>query len=120
MINESVYISDTTRGGDIYKGGREVTNVNAEKIQTVYTEPLNTSTAKWLKEIILSPNVWIEMTTDATEMAEARNPILRPSDKGYIPVIITNTEIETVNQKEGLVVFNLEYTLSHKVITQRN
>ena len=34
------FISDSMRGGNIYKGGREVTNVNAEKNKSVYTEPL--------------------------------------------------------------------------------
>ena len=114
------YISDTMRGGDIYKGGREVTNVNAEKTQSVYTEPLNKSVAKWLEEMMLSPNVWIEKDTDATAMGNTMNPCLRPSTKEYVPVIITNSDVETVNQAEGLVKFNIEYTLSHKVITQRN
>ena len=108
------------RGGDIYKGGREVTNVNAERVQSVYTEPLNKSVAKWLEEMMLSPNVWIEKDTEATQMGNTRNPYLRPSDKEYIPVIITNSDIETVNQENGLVKFNIEYTLAHKVITQRN
>lgn len=116
----SFYISDQMRGGNIYKGGREVTNVNAEKNQSVYTEPLNTSKAKWLQEIMLSPNVWIEMDTDATAMGNSVNSHLRPSTKEYIPIIITNNDVETVNQAEGLVKFNIEYTLSHKVITQRN
>ena len=84
------YHSDTMRGGDIYKGGREVSNVNAERVKSVYTEPLNKSVAKWLEEIMLSPNVWIEMDTDATEMGNLRNSYLRPSTKEYIPVIITN------------------------------
>jgi hypothetical protein len=119
-MNPSLYHSDTMRGGDIYKGGREVSNVNAERVQSVYTEPLNKSVAKWLEEMMLSPNVWIEMDTEATEMGNARNPYLRPSDKEYIPVIITNSDIETVNQENGLVKFNIEYTLAHKVITQRN
>ena len=114
------YISDTMRGGDIYKGGREVTNVNAERVQSVYTEPLNKSVAKWLEEIMLSPNVWIEKDTEATKMGNTRNPYLRPSTKEYIPVIITNSDIETVNQENGLVRFNIEYTLAHKVQTQRN
>jgi len=114
------YHSDTMRGGDIYKGGREVSNVNAERVQSVYTEPLNKSVAKWLEEMMLSPNVWIEMDTEATQMGNARNPYLRPSDKEYIPVIITNSDVETVNQENGLVKFNIEYTLAHKVITQRN
>ena len=119
-LDTSLYHSDTMRGGDIYKGGREVTNVNAEKTQSVYTEPLNKDVAKWLEEMMLSPNVWIEMDTDATQMGNTRNPYLRPSDKEYIPVIITNSDIETVNQENGLVKFNIEYTLAHKVITQRN
>ena len=120
LIDESLYHSDTMRGGDIYKGGREVSNVNAERVQSVYTEPLNKSVAKWLEEMMLSTNVWIEMDTEATQMGNTRNPYLRPSDKEYIPVIITNSDIETVNQENGLVKFNIEYTLAHKVITQRN
>ena len=119
-LDPSVYISDTMRGGDIYKGGREVSNVNAERVQSVYTEPLNKSVSKWLEEMMLSPNVWIEMDTEATEMGFLRNPYLRPSTKEYIPVIITNSDVETVNQENGLVKFNIEYTLAHKVITQRN
>ena len=119
-VTDDKYKSDTMRGGDIYKGGREVTNVNAERIQSVYTEPLNKSVAKWLEEIMLSPNVWIEMDTEATKMGNTRNPYLRPSTKEYIPVIITNSDIETVNQENGLVRFNIEYTLAHKVQTQRN
>ena len=119
-IQNSLYHSDTMRGGDIYKGGREVSNVNAERVQSVYTEPLNKSVAKWLEEIMLSPNVWIEMDTEATQVGNVRNPYLRPSDKEYIPVIITNSDVETVNQENGLVSFNIEYTLAHKVITQTN
>ncbi len=114
------YISDTMRGGDIYKGGREVTNVNADRVQSVYTEPLNKSVANWLEEMMLSPNVWIEKDTEATAKGNSSNPYLRPSTKGYIPVIITNSDIETVNQENGLVRFNIEYTLAHKVQTQRN
>ena len=119
-IANTEYHSDTMRGGDIYKGGREVTNVNAEKTQSVYTEPLNKSVAKWLEEMMLSPNVWIEKDTDATAMGNTMNPYLRPSTKEYIPVIITNSDVETLNQEKGLVKFNIEYTLAHKVITQRN
>ena len=69
---------------------------------------------------MLSPNVWIEMNTEATKRGHETNPYLRPSVNGYIPVIISNSEIDTVNQSEGLVKFNIEYILSHKVVTQRN
>jgi hypothetical protein len=108
------------RGGDLYKGGREVLGVNADRVQSVYTEPLNKSVANWLEEMMLSPNVWIEKDTEATARGNSSNPYLRPSTKEYIPVIITNSDAETVNQSEGLVKFNIEYTLAHKVKTQRN
>ena len=119
-VDTSAYISDTMRGGDIYKGGREVTNVSADRVQSVYTEPLNKSTAEWLEEIMTSPNVWIEMDKKGTQRNNTQNPYLRPSTKGYIPVIITNSDIETVSQENSLVKFNIEYTLAHKVVTQRN
>jgi len=120
-ISESSYISDTMRGGNLYKGGREVSNINADNVLSVYTEPLNKPNAKWLQGMLLSPNVWIEKDTEATQEGNALNPYLRPSStKGYIPVIITNSDAETVNQAEGLVKFNIEYTLAHKVQTQRN
>ena len=119
-VPNSNYISDTMRGGDIYKGGREVSRVNADRVQSVFTEPLNKSVAKWLEEMMLSPNVWIEMDTKGTARGNSSNPYLRPSTKEYIPVIITNSDIETVNQDNTLVKFNIEYTLAHKVQTQRN
>ena len=119
-VLDSDYISNTMRGGNLYKGGREVLNVNAQKNNSVYTEPLNKQTADWLVEIMTSPNVWIEMDTDATARGNTVNPYQRPSTKEYIPVIITNSDVETVNQEAGLVKFNIEYTLSHKVQTQRN
>ena len=119
-INDLNYISDTMRGGDIYKGGREVINVRADRNLSVYTNPLNQQDAKWLEEIMTSPNVWVEMQTDATEIANTVNDHLRPSLKEYIPVIITNSDVETVNQELGLVSFNIQYTLAHQVRTQRN
>ena len=119
-IADADYISNTMRGGNLYKGGREVLNVNANINNSVYTEPLNKSTAQWLEEIMTSPNVWIEMDTDATARGNTMNSYQRPSTKEYIPVIITNGSAETVNQEAGLVSFNIEYTLAHKVQTQRN
>ena len=120
LNDPSAYISNTMRGGNLYKGGREVLNINANRNNSVFTEPLNRETADWLQEIITSPNVWIEMDTDATKRNNTANPYQRPSTKGYIPVIINNTDVETLNQEEGLVKFNIEYTLAHKVQTQRN
>tara|TARA_R100000655_G_scaffold2195_3_gene9077 strand:+ start:3605 stop:5419 length:1815 start_codon:yes stop_codon:yes gene_type:complete len=119
-LDTDMYKSDTMRGGDIYKGGREVTSVEAQRVQSVYTEPLNTEEAEWLSKMMLSPNVWVEMNNDATKVGNLYNTHLRPSTRDYIPIIITNSDVETVNQEQGLVTFNIEYTLAHKTITQSN
>jgi len=87
-VNTDNYISNTMRGGNLYKGGREVLNVKAQRNNSVYTEPLNKQTADWLEEIMTSPNVWIEMDTEATARGNTVNPFQRPSTKEYIPVII--------------------------------
>lgn len=119
-VLDSAYISNTMRGGNLYKGGQEVLNVKAQRNKSVFTEPLNKQTAEWLEEIMTSPNVWVEMDTEATARGNTVNPFQRPSTKEYIPVIITNSDVETLNQEAGLVKFNIEYTLAHKVQTQRN
>ena len=119
-VPDSNYISNTMRGGNLYKGGREVSSVSADRVHSVFTEPINTTTAEWLKELMLSPNVWVEFNTEATQRGKTVNPYQRPSNTGYMPVIITNSDIETINQEQGLVSFNIEYTLAHKVQTQRN
>ena len=89
---DAAYVSNTMRGGNLYKGGREVLNVKAQRNNSVFTEPLNKQTAEWLEEIMTSPNVWIEMDTEATARGNTVNPYQRPSTKGYIPVIITNVK----------------------------
>ena len=120
LHDPTAYHSNTIRGGNLYQGGREVLGVNANRTNSVYTEPLNKDSSNWLQEIITSPNVWIEMDTPATKRNNTLNPYQRPSTKEYIPVIINNTDVETLNQELGLVKFNIEYTLAHKVQTQRN
>ncbi len=129
-VADSAYYSDTMRGSDYYRGGKEVLSVNANVNNAVYTEPLNKLEATWLREMFTSPNVWIETPTedsdelnyesDAAHLLTAQNPYLRPSRTVYTPVILTNTEVTSVNEKEGLVMFNIEYTLSQGILTQRN
>ena len=117
--NEPILFDDSVRG-DLYRGGREVLNVSANRNHSVFTEPLNKPTAKWLEELITSPNVWIEHESEATKRRNNQTANLRPSTKTYIPIVITNSDVETVNQESGLVKFNIEFTHSHSINTQRN
>ena len=124
------YYSDTMRGFDTYKGGLEVLSVDANVKNSVYTEPLNKVTSTWLREMFSSPNVWVEKKAansdqpefdqDFPDLMGESNPDLRPSSTIYSPVIINNTEIVSLDQSLGLVKYNIEYTESFGVLTQRN
>ena len=129
-IADSAYYSDTMRGFDTYKGGTEVLSVNAKVNNSVYTEPLNKLEATWLREMFQSPNVWIEEDTEDSDQVNYQldapfhmnqmNPYLRPAKTIYKPVIINNTEVSSLDQEKGLVMYNIEYTLSQGILTQRN
>lgn len=124
------YYSDTMRGFDTYRGGSEVLSVNARIKESAYTEPLGDIEARWLREIFSSPNVWIEDVTafnnetdylsDAPYHELQMNSSLRPQATIYKPVIITNSEVVSLDQANGLVKYNIEYTHSQGVLTQRN
>ena len=107
-------------GNDLYKPSVTTVSVEATRKKSVYTEPLNSVESKWMEEIITSPNVWIELDTEAGEWANDINPTSHPSTRDYFPVTINNTEFETVNQELGLVKLNIQYTMSHSINTQSN
>ena len=107
-------------GNDLYKGQIDTLSITGTRGGSVFTEPLNTTQAKWLEELITSPNVWIELETEASKRANAVNPTSHPSTRDYMPVIIQNSNINTVSQSEGLVKFNIDYIFSNKLNTQSN
>ena len=43
-----------------------------------------------------------------------------PTNSVYTPVIITNEEVNTVDETTGYTTITFEYTYGHQVITQRN
>ncbi len=112
--------SNDPLGSDLYKGQIDTLSITGTRGGSVFTEPLNTKQAKWLEELITSPNVWIELETEASKRAFAVNPTSHPSTRDYMPVIIQNSNINTVSQSEGLVKFNIDYIFSHKLNTQSN
>jgi hypothetical protein len=120
LLSYDDFINNTMRGGDFYKGGKEVMNVNAERTASVYTDPLQKRVAKWLEEIITSPNVWVEKETESATINNNANSLQRPAPREYIPIIITNSDITTVDQSQGLVKFNIEFVYSFEQNTQRN
>ena len=107
---------------DMYPHSRETLNVNANKNYTVYTDPLTVPEATWLEELLVSPNVWIYQKTDRSNEINndsgTRN--LRPSKYAYTPVLITNGESMMIDEQNGLMQIQIQFTESHSLNTQRN
>lgn len=124
------YYDNSMRGFNTYRGGSEVINLNASNTKSVYTEPLPYLEAKWLEELFTSPNVWIEVNAedsygqdyehDQAFHMNQLNPFQRPVKAYYLPVIITNTEVTSVNEEQRTTTYNIEYTESQEILTQRN
>jgi|TARA_B100002052_G_C15887171_1_gene602097 hypothetical protein len=136
------YQSDYVVDNNIY-GGTEVLSISGTRSGTVTSRPLNIDKAQWLREILTSPNVWTEnLTQDSNgstspdfnflNFRTVGHPTTDPNDDGsrqsglfgnnmeYVPIVITNSEITTFDEQQGLVTITLEYTHSHAIKTQTN
>ena len=133
----SSFHSDTLRGADNHKGGREVLSVNADRVATVQTKPMTPRMADWVREIATSPNVWIETdsvdhTIEGDIFAKVNQKSFSDNTSGlaqdgryptnlkYTPVIITNSSVDVESDEQKQVVMTFEYTYAHEVKTQRN
>ena len=119
LPNNGVGNFDDSIYSNMYTFGRETLNVEANKNYTVYTDPIPILEARWLEELFTSPNVWIEKETEGSKWLNDKEPDSRPSTLGYWPVLITNDNVVEVDEAEGLVQIQIEYTDSHSVNTQR-
>ena len=115
-------VANSSIGTNMYPHSRQALNVTANRNFTVFTDPLTVIETKWLEEILTSPNVWVMKKTSGSKYYENLNTTnqARPSDIGYIPVLITNGGTTLVDEESGLVQMNIEFSESHEINTQRN
>ena len=106
----------------MYPHSREVLNIDANRNYSAYTDPITIIESSWIEEILTSPNVWI--VTDNARSQELNDSVatgnIRPSGKGYVPVLITNSSTTLVNEEERLVQMQIDFTESNPINTQRN
>jgi hypothetical protein len=115
-------VANSSIGANIYPHSREALNTNANRNLTVYTDPLTPIESTWLEEILTSPNVWVIQKTKGYDYLSSlgNTDEARPSELGYMPVLITNSSSVLVDEEEGLVQMNIEFSESHEINTQRN
>jgi hypothetical protein len=135
------YSNDGFRGSNVYEGGTSVLNVDGVKSGVLTSRPLHQGKAEWLRELLTSPNVWMEhwqvQSNVGSEymIGQAANRNLSnlelgsggwkqdgraPLNFNYVPIIITSTDIETYDREKGQVTMTLNYMNSHSIVTQRN
>ena len=115
-------VANSSIGTNMYPHSRQAININANRNFTVFTDPLTVRETKWLEEILTSPNVWVMKKTSGSNYYKNLSTTnqARPSDIGYIPVLVTNGGTTLVDEENGLVQMNIEFSESHEINTQRN
>ena len=115
-------VANSSIGTNMYAPSRQAITVSGNRDYTVYTDPITPIEATWLEELLTSPNVWVMKDSRGSNYYRALSTTnqARPSDVGYIPVLITNGGTTLVDEEEGLVQMNIEFTESHEINSQRN
>tara|TARA_R110002072_G_scaffold98299_2_gene216271 strand:- start:4555 stop:6402 length:1848 start_codon:yes stop_codon:yes gene_type:complete len=115
-------VANNSIGTNMYANSRQAINVSANRSFTVFTDPLTVIEAKWLEEILTSPNVWVMKKNSGSNYYKNLSTTnqARPAGIGYIPVLVTNGGTTLVDEENGLVQVNIEFSESHEVNTQRN
>ena len=131
-INLGLGEISTSNRGEQYQTEQEILEIQMRGKHTCFSEPLTHVDAEWLQGLFRSPNVWIQKTEDTDvfggsnhfktrgEFANNVNPENHPSKNDYSPIIITNSEVITMDEEQGLIQIQLEYQDGVSQKTQTN
>ena len=107
---------------DMYPHKREVLNVNANNTYSVFTDPVNSAEAKWLKSLLTSPNVWVVKENSRqdymSDIEDTRRT--RPGNVSYVPILITNSSTTVLDESTGLAAIQIDFVDSNPINTQSN
>ena len=103
-----------------YQTSQEVLSINARKKGFVFSDALNKTDSSWLEGLLTSPNVWMQVSNERGEMASTDDAVKHPSRQDYTPIIITNSEVATLDEEARTVQFKIEYQHGNSIVTQSN
>lgn len=84
---------------------------------TVTTQPLNKEWANWVEELIVSPQVWIEVEYDNIRDAEYAETY--PRNNQLIPVLIDPGSYKIYSTEDNMHFVEFKYKLSDNTLTQQ-
>ena len=107
---------------DMYPHKRDVLNVNANNTYSVFTDPVNSAEAKWLKSLLTSPNVWVVKENSRQDhMSDIEDTKrARPGNVSYVPILITNSSTTVLDESTGLAAIQIDFVDSNPINTQSN
>ena len=110
---------DFSRGEDgfgIMSGQHSVTNVwtDRQESYSVITQPLTKDVSEWIEELIVSPQVWIEVDQIENETID----FPWPSNKTIIPIVIDTGSYSVYSTEDNVHFVEFKYSLSDNTLTQ--
>lgn len=99
----------------IISGEHSTTNVWTKRTESfsVFSQPLTTEWVKWLEELIVSPQVWVEI-----EQENLHSDIEFPKNKTLVPIVIDTGSYKTYSSENGTHFIEFKYKLSDNTLTQ--
>ena len=112
--NQHVTRGETDFG--LIPGEHSKTNVWTQRTEkfSVFSQPLTKRWAKWLEELIVSPQVWIEV-----EQQNIGSDIVYPKNKQLVPVVIDTGSYKTYTTEDNTHYIEFKYQLSDNTLTQK-
>lgn len=108
-----------SRGGGsrfgVSPGEHSTTNVWTQRTESfsVTTQPLTTEWVEWLEELVVSPQVWVEV-----EQENINNDISYPKNKTLIPIVIDTGSYKVYSTEDNVHYVEFKYALSDNTLTQ--
>ena len=127
--NLNLYKYSVTNRSEGYQTEQEILDVQMRKSHTVFSDPLDNVTMRWLEGMFRSPNVWVQTYGGENpaghgksrgEFAQDVNPFWHVSENDYLPILITNSDVVTLDEEQGMVQIQLEYQEGVSQKTQSN
>ncbi len=105
---------------DLKRGQHNMTNLwnKRKEMNTVFTQPVNTETATWLEELIVSPQVWIIKDIKGN-FTTGDNLNMPYNNKGLVAINIIKSSYKLHNTEKNRNFIEFKYTLSENTITQK-
>ena len=120
QLNSTTYRQNQSLGRGLkdygmLAGEHSTTNLYTERVESfsVFSQPLSRDWVEWLEELIVSPQVWIEL-----EQENTHGIIKYPRNKKLVPIVIDKGSYKVYSTEDNMQFIEFKYKLSDSTLTQ--